>query len=337
MRVAVVGAGVWGRQHARAFAARPDTDLVGVFSRSPQRAAARAERYGGTAYTDLDELLRRERPELVSVCLPNEDHYEVTARLVDTGIPLLVEKPLAFELAQAQDLVRRAERRGSFAAIDFNHRYAIPVQLAVTAIADGRLGAVGFTTWRFGGEGGPGRSPYRNLIETQCHGFDLLEHLCGPICSVAAQLTPDRGEGHQTLALALAFESGAVGTMLGTYASSYAYPDACRLEVDGELGRVVVQDTVRRYSFQQRGDSTAHVWQAGYFEDAARSFEQTLDRYLEDMLAAMRSGRAPPVPIRAGHRALVLALAAVESFQSGRTVSVEPPVADSRWAAQPGG
>ena len=50
----------------------------------------------------------------------------------------------------------------------------------------GRLGDLVFLTWRFGGEGG-GDHPHGNLIETQCHGFDMLEHLAGPITSVSAQ------------------------------------------------------------------------------------------------------------------------------------------------------
>ena len=68
-----------------------------------------------------------------------------------------------------------------------------------------------FASWRFGGEGG-GEHPQANLIETQCHGFDMLEFLCGPIESITAQMTDKTGGGFRTLALALRFASGAVGT-----------------------------------------------------------------------------------------------------------------------------
>ena len=53
--------------------------------------------------------------------------------------------------------------------------------MARAAIASGDLGDVVFATWRFGGEAGTSAHPHANLIETQCHGFDMLEHLCGPI------------------------------------------------------------------------------------------------------------------------------------------------------------
>ena len=77
-------------------------------------------------------------------------------------------------MKEAQTLLREAQARDLFFAINFNHRYAKPVQMAKTAIDDGRLGELVFATWRFGGEG-EGQHPHANLIETQCHGFDMLE------------------------------------------------------------------------------------------------------------------------------------------------------------------
>ena len=66
MRVAVVGAGGWGEHHARIFSRREDTELVAVFGRTPDRTRARAEKYGATPYTDLDELLRTEREQFAA-------------------------------------------------------------------------------------------------------------------------------------------------------------------------------------------------------------------------------------------------------------------------------
>jgi predicted dehydrogenase len=74
-------------------------------------------------------------------------------------------------------------------AIDLNHCYAEPVKKAKAAIQAGELGDIVFATWRFGGEPNFGTSPHANLIETQCHGLDMLEHPCGPITSVMAQMT----------------------------------------------------------------------------------------------------------------------------------------------------
>ena len=320
-RVAVVGTGGWGEQHARIFSRRPDTELVAVVGRDPGRAQARAEAFGTTAYTDIATMLAMAQPDLVTVCLPNEGQFEPTLQLVRAGVPLLVEKPLVFDLAEADVLLAEAEKRGMFFAINFNHRFAEPVVRAKAAIDAGVIGRPVFATWRFGGEANHGTSKHANLIETQCHGFDMLEHLVGPISSVAAQMTDATYGDWSTIALALEFENRAVGTMLGSYDSSYAYPDSQLVEINGTEGRIVIRDTVRELSIQKAGDETASVWRAGYFNDEARDFHGTFDRHVELVLAALGAGAEPPVHARAGRRALELAHAAIESHETGKRVS----------------
>lgn len=321
IKVAVVGTGGWGRQHARVFAQRDDVDFCAVCGRNPERAGARAAEYGVRAYVDIDEMLDAEKPDLVSLSLPNQGHYEPTLRVIRAGYPLLVEKPLVFDMGEADTLLAEASKRGLFFAINFNHRYAKPVRLAREAIEAGRLGQLTFATWRFGGDGG-GDHPHGNLIETQCHGFDMLEHLCGPIISVSAEMTDKTGKGFSTMVISLRFENGAVGCLVGSYDSSYAYPDTHRVEINGVDGRVVIDDTVRRYQFNAAGSETAEVWQAGYFNDFDREFHCTFDVYLDAMLTAFRKGDPPPVHASAGRRALLLAKASIASHETGRRVHV---------------
>ncbi|MEP6480168.1 MAG: Gfo/Idh/MocA family oxidoreductase [Rhodoglobus sp.] len=321
LRVAVVGTGGWGEQHARIFSRRPDTDLVAVVGRDPGKAAARAAAFGARPYVDIQAMIAAEHPDLVTVCLPNEGHFEPTLQLIRAGVALLVEKPLVFELGEADTLLAEADQRGLFFAINFNHRYAEPVLRAKAAIDAGTIGEPVFATWRFGGEANHGTSRHANLIETQCHGFDMLEHLVGPIRSVAAQMTDKTYGDWSTVAIALEFENRAVGTMLGSYDSSYAYPDSQLVEINGTEGRLVIHDTVRALTIQRAGDEVESRWSAGYFNDEARDFHGTFDRHVEAVLAALRAGEAPPVHASAGRRALALAQAAIESHESARRVS----------------
>ena len=279
IKVALVGAGRWGYQHARVFAALDDVDLCAVAGRTEARTKARAEQFGMRCYLDIQQMLDTEQPDLVSLSLPNLGHYEPTLQVIQAGFPLLVEKPLVFDMKEAQTLLREAQARDLFFAINFNHRYAKPVQMAKTAIDDGRLGKLVFATWRFGGEG-EGQHPHANLIETQCHGFDMLEHLVGPIASIQAEMTDITGKGFSTMVLSLKFANGAVGSLVGSYDSSYAYPDTHRVEVNGTDGRVLIDDTVKRYAFHQSGNETGETWEAGYFNDHQREFLRTFDDHL---------------------------------------------------------
>ena len=322
IKVCLVGAGQWGRQHARVFSQRSDVTLCAVAGRNLEKTQARAAEFGLRAYTNVSEMLDTERPDLVSLSLPNLEHFEATMQVIKSGYPLLVEKPLTFDLSEADQLLAEAERRGLFFAINFNHRYARPIRLARDAIRKGRLGDLTHAIWRFGGEANVSPHPYANLIETQCHGFDQLEELCGAIDSVMAEMTDKTGGGYRTMAFALRFASGAIGSMTGTYDSSYAYRDTHRLEINGTRGRLVVEDTVQRFCFQEAGSETAEVWQAGYFNDFDREFHRTFDVHLGAVLEAFKRGDQPPVHARAGRRALQLAWAAVESFESGKRITL---------------
>jgi predicted dehydrogenase len=260
---------------------------------------------------------------LVSLCLPNEGHFETTLATIEAGFPLLVEKPLVFDLGQADELLAAAAARRLFFAINFNHRYAVPIQRAAEAVRSGKLGEVVFATWRFGGEAGTSAHPHANLIETQCHGFDCLEYLCGAIAEVSAHMRRSSDDGgYRSMSVALTFAGGAVGSLVGTYDSSYAYPNTHYLEVNGTRGRLLVEDTVRRLVLSEAGSETASVWEAGYFNDRDRSFHAMFERHLDALIPALVSGSDPPVPAAAGRRALLLADAAIRSFESGERVKV---------------
>lgn len=339
LRVAVIGAGGWGAQHVRVFSSLPGSRVCAVVARHMAHAESRAASCGATPYTSIAHMLETEQPDLVTLSLPNEGHYEATMEVIEAGVPLLAEKPLVFDLGQADALLAAAAERDLFFAINFNHRYAEAVKRAREAARSGELGNIVFASWRFGGEAGNSAHPHANLIETQCHGLDMLEHLCGPIRSVMAQMaragagtgTPTTGTGagegpYTTVAVALEFASGAVGSLLGTYDSSYAYSPTQYLEVNGTEGRAEVHDTVKRFVLARKGDETRRVWEAGYFNDVDREFHRTFDKHAAAVLAALRSGAEPPVHARAGRRALQLAFAIIASFEDGCRVQVPAPV-----------
>jgi predicted dehydrogenase len=333
IKAVLVGAGGWGWQHARILSQREDVDFRAIAGRTQEKTQKRAAQFGVRAYTNITEMLKAEKPDLVFLSLPNAGHFQPTMEVIRLGAPLFVEKPLVFDLQEADQLLQEAAARNLFFAINFNHHYARPVALAHQAIQQGRLGDLTFATWRFGGEGGTSH-PFNNLLETQCHAFDLLEFLGGPVDSVMAQMTDKTQRGtYRTLVLALHFANGAVGSLVGSDDSSYAYPDTHRVEINGTKGRILIEDTVRRYTFNAAGSETAEVWQSGYFNDRDRDFYLTFDRHLDAVIEAFKAGKQPPVHARAGRRALQLAFAAIESFKNGQRVAV--PVDSFEPAASP--
>src|SRR5258708_8999390 len=209
IKVCLVGAGVWGRQHARVFSQRPDIQLCAVAGRTLATTQAGEADIVLRAITNAETNLAAEKPDLVSLSLPNLEHFAATMQVIEAGYPLLVEKPLTFDLSEADQLLAQAEKRDLFFAINFNHRYAKPLRLAREAIKAGRLGDITHAIWRFGGEANVSTHPHANLIETQCHGFDQFEHLCGPIPPGMSEMTDRTGGGYRTIDMALPFAHAA--------------------------------------------------------------------------------------------------------------------------------
>jgi predicted dehydrogenase len=108
IRAAVVGAGEFGRHHARVYSSLPSAVLAGVYDPDAERAAAVATEFGTHALRSLDEV--SEQAEAASVAVPTFAHAEVGCRLLENGLDVLVEKPMAATLAEADALLDTARR-----------------------------------------------------------------------------------------------------------------------------------------------------------------------------------------------------------------------------------
>jgi predicted dehydrogenase len=131
--VAVVGAGEFGRNHARVFGELQDTELLGIFDRDAAKARAVAEEFHTRVFGDLEEL--RGCVKAASVAVPTEAHSEVGCVLMDMGIDVLVEKPMATDLAQADALLKAAKRNQRILQVGHVERFN-PAVIAVQPIVN---------------------------------------------------------------------------------------------------------------------------------------------------------------------------------------------------------
>src|SRR4051794_15310906 len=108
LRAAVIGLGVMGANHARVYAEIPGVELVAVADIDGHRADVLTRQGDVRLYTDYRRMLAADRIDLVSVAVPTLAHTDVAADVIDRGIPLLVEKPLAATIAEGERLRRLA-------------------------------------------------------------------------------------------------------------------------------------------------------------------------------------------------------------------------------------
>jgi len=131
--VAVVGVGEFGRNHARVYGELPEAELLGIYDRDAEKVRAVAAEFKTRAFGDLDEL--RGRVKAASVAVPTEAHGEVGGRLLEMGIDVLVEKPMAANLQQADALVEAAKKNGRILQVGHVERFN-PAVIAVEPIVN---------------------------------------------------------------------------------------------------------------------------------------------------------------------------------------------------------
>jgi UDP-N-acetyl-2-amino-2-deoxyglucuronate dehydrogenase len=193
VRTALVGYGKVAHTHAEVLMALPESELVAVCGRNPDRAGAFAAQYSIRAYTDLREMVRDADVEAIVVCTPHPAHAEPVIIAAEMGVHLLVEKPLAASLQDCDAMIAAARTAGVKLGMISQRRLYEPVRRVKAAIDAGKIGAPALGTaillgWR--DEAYYRSDPWRGkwveegggvLVNQAPHQLDLLQWFMGPI------------------------------------------------------------------------------------------------------------------------------------------------------------
>ena len=138
--VGVIGAGFWGRNHARVFTELKETELLAVCDIDAERAKAVAKQFGVKAYTSTAKMLKRKDIEAVSVCTWSTSLAKEALKALKAGKHVLVEKPMAANSKQAENLLKTAEKEGLHLSVGFLMRFIPSLQYIREAIMRKDLG-----------------------------------------------------------------------------------------------------------------------------------------------------------------------------------------------------
>lgn len=179
LRAAVVGLGNMGRHHARVYHELADVELVGLCDFSVDRANEYVSLYGGTAYTDLATMLESESVDVVTLAAPTSLHFELGKTILEAGCHLLVEKPIAVTVADADVLSQLAESKGLVLAVGHIERFNPAVIALKLVVRSGRLGAVRSLVLRRCGPMPPQIQDANVVIDLAVHDIDIATMLVG--------------------------------------------------------------------------------------------------------------------------------------------------------------
>ncbi len=349
LRVGLIGYGLAGSAfHAPLVEAVPGLALASVVTSNPERAEqARAAHPGARVLPDAEALFGAAAShDLVVVAAPNREHVPLGLAAVEAGLHLVVDKPLAASVAEAQRLADAAETRGVVASVFHNRRWDGDFLTLRRLLADGALGEVArvesrFERWRpevdrsKWREGGGPEDAGGVLFDLGPHLIDQVLELVGPAISVFAQVRRLRpgAEVDDDFFLALEHSSGVLSHLSATMLAAQPGP---RLRALGaraayvKWGLDVQEDALRagaRPGDPGFGEEPPEAWGLLGTEGDAQPVETSPGRYVEFYELMERSirtggGEPPPVPLEAG----IATLRVIEAAQASATQRVVVPL-----------
>jgi predicted dehydrogenase len=319
-----------GQHHARVYTALPTTALVGVADTVGARAMKIGSTYGVPAYTDYREMLEAEAPDIVTAAVPTSLHEVVVSDSLDSGAHVLVEKPIAATIEEAQAIIGRACKLRRKLMVGHIVRFDPAIQALKQHLDEGELGRIFQIVCR---RVGPFPDRIRDVgvvVDLATHDLDVMRFVSGdePV-RVYAETHQEIHTAHEDLlAATVRFRTGLTGVLEINWLTPTKVRDVTVL---GERGMFRVDSLTQDLFFFENAQVDGTLWSAlemlkGVSE--GRMVRYPLRRYeplkaeLEAFANAVLEDKPVPVSGEDGLQALRLALALVESGETHQIVEI---------------
>ena len=328
MKVAVIGVGSMGRNHARVYSELPEANLVAVVDADGKLAELTAEKYGLRAYTDYCQMLEKEMPEAVSIAVPTAMHKAAGLAALEAGAHVLMEKPIAATVEEGQHLIEKAHAAKRQLMVGHIVRFNPAIQALKQKLAAGELGRIFQIFCR---RAGPFPARIRDVgvvVDLAPHDVDIMRFLAGSDPNrVYAETERRIHTDHEDLLWGiLRFPDGVVGSLEINWLTPTKVRETLVL---GERGLFRVDDLTQDLYFYENAQAKDIQWSAyatlkGVSEGSMIRYAiprfEPLKAELQAFLRAAKDGTAVPITGMDGLMALKLSLALVESGQTHRAI-----------------
>ena len=327
IRAAVVGLGNMGMNHVRILREFPGLDVVALCDADPERLASLARNSTARAYTDYREMLAKEQLDMVSIAVPTRAHAEVAAAAIRNGIHLMLEKPIAATVSDAQELKSQAEAASVRLAVGHIERFNPAVAELKRQIDLGRVGQV----WQLHAtRSNPFSVRDRDIgviHDLATHDIDIMRFLLGTeVEEVSAQVRRGVKTPFEDLAVGwLRFANGTIGLIDVNWMS----PTKVRtLEVLGERGALILDYSEQTIAARDKEGPSEVAGTAGKLVGSIPLIKgEPLRLELAAFVEAIVSDRQPAVSASDAIAALVVADCLVAAADTGEVIRVSRQVA----------
>jgi hypothetical protein len=289
-------------------------------------------------YTDYKSMIQEVKPDLVSIATESGIHAEIALFCIDHGVHVIIEKPMAMSISDANEIIRCSEEKHVKVSACHQNRFNIAVQEMRHALEAGRFGRLSHGSihvrWNRN-QGYYDQAPWRGTwaqdggaLMNQCiHGIDLLRWTFGgeieEVYGQTRQQFHDYLEAEDVGMAVVKFKNGAIATIEGT---TNVYPKNLEetLYIFGEKGTVKIGGTstnnIDVWDFSD--ESEADIKNKGLQEETSNVYGNGHTSLFADMIDAIQNDRKPYVDAYAGRDALELVLAIYKSQKEGCAVSL---------------
>lgn len=308
IRVAAVGVGVFGRNHARVYhdlAKEGVVRFAGVYDADAQRAAAVAREFGTAVFPSLESL--QGKVDAASVAVPTVHHLAVARPLMEAGIDLLIEKPLAASLAEADEIARLAGRHGRIVQVGHLERFNPAVQATLPLVTQPLFFEVHrlsiFTARALDVD---------VVLDLMIHDLDVVLSLVrSPVCEVRAVGIPVISHKVDIANVRLEFESGCVANLTASRVSTERVRKLRFFQPHQYVSLDYSRQDVMVFTVGEEGGLPLPGLPPGAKINMVKppvNGGEPLKAELRSFLEAVQGRRRPQVAIDDGRRALALAL-----------------------------
>ncbi|ODP27142.1 Gfo/Idh/MocA family oxidoreductase [Paenibacillus sp. PK4536] len=336
IKVAVFGCGaIAQRRHIPEYAENQHVELVAFADPNLERAQEMVELYGGKAYASYEEILANEDIDAVSVCTPNYLHAPMTIAAANAGKHVLVEKPMACSIEEAEQMIEAAHKNNVYLMVGHNQRLMPPHVKAKEILDSGKLGKVLTFRTSFGHPGPEAWSVdgadswfFRKeeaimgaMGDLGVHKSDFIRYLLNDevadVASFIGTLHKEGTEVDDNATCLLRMKSGAIGTLVASWTQYKGGDNSTILWCENgvmKIGTVEGNEVIVELT-----DGTVETYQVGMM---STNEKQVPSGVIDAFVESITTNTPPTISGEEGLRAVKVILGAFESQKTGRVVQL---------------
>jgi len=314
-----------GQNHIRTYSQIPDIDLVGISDIDPVRLKHLAKQYSTDVFTDYNQLLKQDL-DAVSIVVPTTLHKKVALDVIASNTNLLVEKPIADTLENAISIVDAAHKEKLTLMVGHIERFNPAVVKMKEIIDRGDLGRIVSISSRRVGPYNPRIRDVGVILDIGVHDIDVITHFYNKPVSEVYAIAGRVMHSHEDYAsILLRFENNKAGVVETNWLTPHKTRNFTVIGTEG----VGYGDYIKQ---------TVFIHDKYWIKEAKVEKKEPLRCELEGFISACRGGKCPLTSGEDGIRALKVAIAAIESYVTNRSIKVSAasgPVFDQKEKVMP--